>query len=57
MKLIVGRFERRGWFRMFGSRGFGLTWKPASDSPIFSERYGYTRTFVIGRTRFSVLWG
>ena len=53
-EMVSGLWARRGWFRV-GRTGWGISWRPASDGLIFSERYGYAHTLRIGGMRLRVL--
>jgi hypothetical protein len=44
----------RGWLRLW-SGGPGIAWKPAADPPLFSERNGYIRWYLIGPWRVRLL--
>ncbi len=46
MIVSVGN-RHRGWARL-GKHGYGVSWRPASDGYVFSERYGYAWAFRLG---------
>ena len=44
---------RHGWIRLFG---VGIAWKDTRlFKPLFSERYGYRKSLVIGSWSFTYL--
>lgn len=43
-----------GWFRLL-KRWYGIHWKLKDANMLFSERYGHTKTYVIGKWRFKIL--
>ena len=51
---MYSRTAKRGWFRMWRC-GPGIEWKPISDHMLFSERYGYTRTWCAFGIRWTFL--